>query len=87
LFARAFGETRPSDPERLALLRDPTPQHFHTASPVELLGETFQQRVLGLAFALAALDDYLRRSEDDVLTDRIANQGAQPFQKLLRRLG
>jgi len=43
--------------------------------------------VLGLAFALAALDDYLRRSEDDVLTDRIANQGAQPFQKLLRRLG
>jgi predicted transcriptional regulator len=37
--------------------------------------------------ALAALDDYLLRSEDDELTDRLADQGAQRFQDLLRRLG
>jgi predicted transcriptional regulator len=37
--------------------------------------------------ALAALDDYLLRSEDDELTDRLADQGAQRFADLLRRLG
>jgi predicted transcriptional regulator len=37
--------------------------------------------------ALAALDDYLLRSEDDELTDRLADQGAQRFRDLLRRLG
>jgi predicted transcriptional regulator len=37
--------------------------------------------------ALAALDDYLLRSEDDELTDRLADQGAQRFHDLLRRLG
>jgi hypothetical protein len=37
--------------------------------------------------ALTALDDYLLRSEDDELTDRLAAQGAQRFDELLRRLG
>jgi predicted transcriptional regulator len=37
--------------------------------------------------ALAALDDYLLRAEDDELTDRLAQQGAQRFAELLRRLG
>jgi predicted transcriptional regulator len=37
--------------------------------------------------ALAALDDYLLRSEDDELTDRLAEHGAQRFSELLRRLG
>ena len=37
--------------------------------------------------ALAALDDYLLRAEDDEVTDRLAEQGAQRFAELLRRLG
>jgi predicted transcriptional regulator len=37
--------------------------------------------------ALAALDDCLLRAEDDELTDRLAEQGAQRFADLLRRLG
>jgi predicted transcriptional regulator len=37
--------------------------------------------------ALTALDDYLLRTEDDELTDRLARQGAQRFDELLRRLG
>lgn len=37
--------------------------------------------------ALAALDDYLLRVGDDELTDRLAEQGAQRFADLLRRLG
>jgi plasmid stability protein len=37
--------------------------------------------------AVAALDDYLLRSEDDELTDRLAAQGADRFAELLRRLG
>jgi hypothetical protein len=37
--------------------------------------------------ALAALDDYLLRVEDDEVTDRLAQQGAQRFAELLRRLG
>jgi plasmid stability protein len=37
--------------------------------------------------ARAALDDYLRRTEDDELTDRLTEQGAQRFAELLRRLG
>jgi plasmid stability protein len=37
--------------------------------------------------ALAALDDYLLRTEDDELTDRLAGQGARRFEDLLRRLG
>jgi hypothetical protein len=37
--------------------------------------------------ALAALDDYLVRTEDDELTDRLAERGAQRFAELLRRLG
>jgi predicted transcriptional regulator len=37
--------------------------------------------------ALAALDDYLVRAEDDELTDRLAEQGARRFAELLRRLG
>ena len=37
--------------------------------------------------ALAALDDYLMRAEDDELTDRLAERGAERFADLLRRLG
>jgi plasmid stability protein len=37
--------------------------------------------------ALAALDDYLLRTEDDERTDQLAERGAQRFSDLLRRLG
>jgi len=37
--------------------------------------------------AVAALDDYLLRAEDDELTDRLTAQGANRFAELLRRLG
>jgi plasmid stability protein len=37
--------------------------------------------------ARAALDEYLVRSEDDERTDRLAEQGANRFADLLRRLG
>ncbi len=37
--------------------------------------------------ARSALDEYLMRSEDDERTDRLAEQGAQRFAELLRRLG
>jgi predicted transcriptional regulator len=37
--------------------------------------------------ALSAIDDYLLRTEDDELTDRLTEQGAQRFAELLRRLG
>ena len=37
--------------------------------------------------ARSALDDYLMRAEDDELTDRLAEEGAQRFADLLRRLG
>ena len=37
--------------------------------------------------ALAALDDYLLRVEDDEVTDRLAQQGAERYAELLRRLG
>jgi plasmid stability protein len=37
--------------------------------------------------ARAALDDYLLRTEDDELTDRLAERGAERFADLLRRLG
>lgn len=40
------------------------------------------QQIIG-----AAIDAYLLRIEDDVLTDRLAEQGAQRFAELLRRLG
>jgi predicted transcriptional regulator len=40
------------------------------------------QQVIG-----TAIDDYLLRTEDDELTDRLAEQGAQRFAELLRRLG
>jgi hypothetical protein len=35
----------------------------------------------------AAVDEYLLRSEDDELTDQLAEQGAERFSELLRRLG
>jgi predicted transcriptional regulator len=35
----------------------------------------------------SAVDDYLARAEDDELTDRLADQGAERFADLLRRLG
>jgi hypothetical protein len=37
--------------------------------------------------ALSAVDDYLARAEDDELTDRLAERGAERFADLLRRLG
>ncbi len=37
--------------------------------------------------ALSALDDYLRRARDDEVTTRLAEQGAERFGALLRRLG
>ena len=37
--------------------------------------------------AVAALDDYLLRAQDDELTDRLAQRGAERFSDLLRRLG
>jgi len=37
--------------------------------------------------ALAALDDYLVRTGDDELTKRLAEEGAERFAELLRRLG
>jgi predicted transcriptional regulator len=37
--------------------------------------------------ARTALDEYLVRTEDDELTDRIAEQGARRYAELLRRLG
>ena len=37
--------------------------------------------------ALSALDDYLLRTEDNELTDRLAEQGARRYAELLRRLG
>ena len=37
--------------------------------------------------ALSAVDDYLERAEDDELTDRLADRGAERFAELLRRLG
>jgi uncharacterized protein (DUF1778 family) len=37
--------------------------------------------------ALSALDEYLLRADDDELTVRLAEQGAQRFAELLRRLG
>jgi hypothetical protein len=36
---------------------------------------------------LSALDEYLVRAEDDELTDRLTEKGAQRFADLLRRLG
>jgi predicted transcriptional regulator len=37
--------------------------------------------------ARSALDEYLLRTEDDELTDRLADQGARRYAELLRRLG
>jgi len=37
--------------------------------------------------ALSALDEYILRTEDDELTDRLAERGAERFAELLRRLG
>jgi len=37
--------------------------------------------------ALSAVDAYLERAEDDELTDRLADRGAERFAELLRRLG
>jgi plasmid stability protein len=37
--------------------------------------------------ARSALDDYLLRADDNELTDRLAEQGAERYAELLRRLG
>jgi plasmid stability protein len=47
----------------------------------EMEGRSMQQ------VALAALDDYMLRTADDELTDRLAERGAKQYSELLRRLG
>jgi predicted transcriptional regulator len=37
--------------------------------------------------ALQAVDDYLVRTRDDEITDRLAERGGERFAHLLRRLG
>jgi plasmid stability protein len=37
--------------------------------------------------ARTALDEYLLRTEDDEITNRLADQGARRYAELLRRLG
>jgi plasmid stability protein len=37
--------------------------------------------------ARTALDEYLLRTEDDELTDRLADEGARRYAEVLRRLG
>lgn len=37
--------------------------------------------------AVKAVEDYLVRTGDDELTERLAEQGAERFSELLRRLG
>jgi predicted transcriptional regulator len=37
--------------------------------------------------ARSALDEYLVRTQDDELTDRLADEGARRYAELLRRLG
>ena len=37
--------------------------------------------------ALGALDDYLMRTDDDMLAGHLAERGAERFADLLRRLG
>ena len=37
--------------------------------------------------ALSAVDDYLARTEDDELPERLAERGAERFSELLRWLG
>jgi predicted transcriptional regulator len=44
-------------------------------------GRSMQQIVLG------AVDEYLVRTEDDELTERLAERGAERFAGLLQRLG
>jgi plasmid stability protein len=47
----------------------------------EMEGRSMQQ------VALAALDDYMLRTADDELTDRLAERGAKQYSEPLRRLG
>jgi hypothetical protein len=47
----------------------------------EMEGRSMQQ------VALAALDDYMLRTADDELTDRLAERGAKQCSEPLRRLG
>lgn len=47
----------------------------------ELEGRSMQQ------VALAAIDEYLLRADDDARTEQLAAQGAERFADLLRRLG
>jgi hypothetical protein len=51
-----------------------------TDARAEKEGRSMQQ------VALAALDGYLLRREDDELTDQLVERGAQRFSELLRRL-
>lgn len=56
-------------------------QTEHLRARAEKEGRSMQQ------VALTAVDEYLLRAEDDELTDRLAERGAQRFADLLRRLG
>jgi predicted transcriptional regulator len=60
-------------------LTDAQAQALRTRASSE--GRSMQQ------VALSAIDDYLFRTQDDELTDRVTEQGAGRFAELLRRLG
>ena len=62
----------------LRLSEDQTNALRHRA---QIEGRSMQQ------VALSAVEDYLLRAGDDALTDRLAEQGAERFAELLRRLG
>ena len=62
----------------LRLSADQTNALRHRA---QIEGRSMQQ------VALSAVEDYLLRAGDDALTDRLAEQGAERFAELLRRLG
>jgi plasmid stability protein len=55
-------------------------QHQALRARAEKDGRSLQQ------VAMSALDDYLVRAEDDERTDRLAQEGAQRYTDLLRRL-
>jgi plasmid stability protein len=55
-------------------------QHQALRARAEKDGRSLQQ------VAMSALDDYLVRAEDDERTDRLAQEGAQRYTHLLRRL-
>jgi len=59
-----------------------------TDEQTELLRERAEKEGRSMQqVALTAVDEYLLRTADDELTDRLAEHGARRFADLLRRLG